>query len=77
VFQVNYLSTVLLALLLLPKLAAYKDDMRNASPSRLTMVASDLALGTDMEDTDKREFWNGWISLEKNSAIFIITVTLS
>jgi NAD(P)-dependent dehydrogenase (short-subunit alcohol dehydrogenase family) len=51
--QVNYLSTVLLALLLLPKLAASKEDMRNTSPGRLTMVASDLALWVDMEDTDK------------------------
>jgi NAD(P)-dependent dehydrogenase (short-subunit alcohol dehydrogenase family) len=51
--QVNYLSTVLLALLLLPKLAASKGDTRNASPGRLTMVASDLALWIDMEDTDK------------------------
>jgi NAD(P)-dependent dehydrogenase (short-subunit alcohol dehydrogenase family) len=53
VLQVNYLSTVLLALLLLPKLAACKDDMGNVSPGRLTMVASDLALWVNMEDTDK------------------------
>ncbi|KAH8887987.1 NAD(P)-binding protein [Thozetella sp. PMI_491] len=52
-FQVNYLSTVLLAFLLLPKLSVNAREGGAGSPARLTMVVSDLALWTDMEETDK------------------------
>lgn len=47
--QVNYLSTVLLGLLLLPKLRARTDPNRAADPGRLTVVVSDTALWSKME----------------------------
>ncbi|KAK3386133.1 hypothetical protein B0H63DRAFT_192404 [Podospora didyma] len=45
--QVNYLSTALLALLLLPKL---KPSTASPEPGRLSIVTSDAALGCKLED---------------------------
>ncbi|KAI0887706.1 NAD(P)-binding protein [Annulohypoxylon maeteangense] len=43
VFQINYLSTVLLAILLLPVLKAKKPTSPGATPPRLSLVTSDTA----------------------------------
>ncbi|KAK3326132.1 hypothetical protein B0H66DRAFT_512404 [Apodospora peruviana] len=45
--QVNYLSTALLGLLLLPKLKASSAD---GQPGRLTFITSDSSLGADVKD---------------------------
>ncbi|KAF2684538.1 putative short-chain dehydrogenase/reductase family protein [Lentithecium fluviatile CBS 122367] len=44
IFQVNYLSTALLAFLLLPALAKGRKQAKDLSPSRLTIVSSGTAL---------------------------------
>ncbi|KAI1801973.1 NAD(P)-binding protein [Daldinia bambusicola] len=46
-FQVNYLSTVLLAILLLPVLKSKKLSSNSSSPPRLSIVTSDTAYWAD------------------------------
>ncbi|KAJ9150678.1 NAD(P)-binding protein [Pleurostoma richardsiae] len=45
--QVNYLSTALLAILLLPKM---RPSASSPGPGRLTIITSDVALGAKLED---------------------------
>jgi len=45
--QVNYLSTALLAILLIPKM---KPSSSSPEPGRLTIITSDTALGVKLED---------------------------
>jgi NAD(P)-dependent dehydrogenase (short-subunit alcohol dehydrogenase family) len=45
--QVNYLSTALLSILLIPKL---KSSISSPGPGRLTIISSDSALGVELED---------------------------
>ncbi|KAH8674199.1 hypothetical protein BX600DRAFT_486789 [Xylariales sp. PMI_506] len=48
--QVNYLATVLLAILLIPILKAKTAQLSPPSPGRLTLVTSDLALWLKMKE---------------------------
>ncbi|KAF2790136.1 NAD(P)-binding protein [Melanomma pulvis-pyrius CBS 109.77] len=46
--QVNYLSTALLAILLIPKM---KPSVSSPEPGRLTIITSDASLGVKLDDT--------------------------
>ena len=48
--QVNYINTILLAILLIPILRRLKERNKMSSPARLTIVGSDMALWTKFED---------------------------
>ncbi|RDW65100.1 putative short-chain dehydrogenase reductase family protein-2 [Coleophoma cylindrospora] len=70
-FQVNYLSTALLALLLLP---ALKNTTQPSTPGRLTLVASGAALIAEFSERnatplipsfDKAEGWNASIAKKR------------
>ncbi|KAJ4316250.1 hypothetical protein N0V84_007960 [Fusarium piperis] len=52
-FQINYLSTALLALLLVPIL---KEKRGTSSPGRLALVGSDMAYWAKREETEKTIF---------------------
>lgn len=55
--QVNYLSTVLLGILLLPKLKPSSSDA-NEEPGRLTLIGTDSALGVMLDDPDEMGLLN-------------------
>jgi NAD(P)-dependent dehydrogenase (short-subunit alcohol dehydrogenase family) len=64
--QVNYLSTALLAILLIPKM---KSSASSLEPSRLSIITSDAALGVTLDDpgegglldlVDRREKFEGF-----------------
>ncbi|KAM0430415.1 hypothetical protein ACHAPT_005761 [Fusarium lateritium] len=52
-FQINYLSTALLALLLIPIL---KEKRGTSSPGRLTLVGSDMSYWAKWDETEKTVF---------------------
>ncbi|KAL2683004.1 hypothetical protein Neosp_007466 [[Neocosmospora] mangrovei] len=52
-FQINYLSTALLALLLIPIL---KEKRTTSSPGRLALVGSDMSYWAKWEETEKTVF---------------------
>ena len=73
--QVNYLSTALLALLLVPKM---KPTASSPEPGRLTIVTSDSALGVQLKDPgkgglldsfDKPESFDGFQQYQKSKLL--------
>ena len=69
VIQVNYLSTVLLALLLLPVLRRKPSPAASGKPipSRLTIVGSGVALAARLPNKDKRPFLSSFDNLSVQS----------
>lgn len=55
--QVNFLSTALLAILLVPKM---KPSAPSAVPGRLTVITSDAALGVELEEPGESGFLNSF-----------------
>jgi NAD(P)-dependent dehydrogenase (short-subunit alcohol dehydrogenase family) len=73
--QVNYLSTALLAILLLPKM---KPSVSSPGPGRLTIITSDSALGVQLRDPgagglldsiDSREKYDGYQQYAKSKLL--------
>jgi len=79
--QVNYLSTALLALLLLPKM---RPTVSSPDPGRLTIVSSDAALGMKLKDPgsgtildslDKPERFSGFLQYSYSKLLITMFTT--
>lgn len=79
--QVNYLSTALLAILLIPKL---KPTVSAPGPGRLTIVASDTALGVRIKEPseggildslDKPENYSGFLQYAYSKLLIVVFIS--
>lgn len=66
-FQVNYLSTMLLAVLLLPTLKAKREP--DAAPARLTIVNSMLSLGATLSNKNEHSLFQAFDHPRNFSAV--------